>query len=231
MNEQLSVMNVVDILLKKWYVLFVAAIVGGLAAYLFTDLFIEPKYNSEMMLYVNASNTKSDEVSNANLTASKQLVDTYAEILKARDFLEKISRDMEGKYTASEIKDMLTMDSVNNTEVLRVTVEWTNKEDVYRIARQMSTYATDELKNVVGAGSVTILESPLEPETPVSPNVRTNTLIGVLIGILLAGAFIIILELLDTRIKGAEEFEGNYEEPLLGEIPTLEDTQVKESRV
>ena len=230
MNEQLSVMNVVDILLRKWYVLFIAAIIGGLSAYIFTDVFMQPMYGASTTLYVNASNKKVEEISNANITASQQLVNTYAEILKARDFLEKISRDVDHKYTATEIKEMLTMTAVNGTEVLSVLVKGTDKDDVYKIAQRLAAYATDELKNVVGAGSVTILETPLEPQIPISPNVRANTLIGVLLGILVAGLFIIVLELLDTRIKSSEDFADNYEEPLLGEIPTLEETQVMESR-
>lgn len=225
MNEQLSIVNVVDMLLRKWYVLFIAAIIGGVCAYLFTDIFIDPKYSAQTTLYVNASNKNVDEISNANITASQQLVNTYAEILKARDFLDKIAKDLDEKYTSDEIKEMLTMESVNETEVLSVTVKGTDKDDVYKIAQLLAQYSTDELENVVGAGSAKVLETPLEPINPISPNVRANTLIGVLLGILFAGLLVIVLELLDTRIKSGEEFANNYEEPLLGEIPTLEEAQ------
>ncbi len=230
MNEQLSIMNMVDMLLKKWYVLFIAAIAGGLCAYVITDLFIEPKYSATTTLYVNASNIKKEEITNTNISTSRQLVNTYAEILKARDFLEKIVYDLDGKYSANEIKSMLKMESVNETEVLSVEVKAANKDDVYKIAKLLADYSTDELKNVVGAGSVTILESPLEPKTPVSPNVRANTLVGVLLGMVFAGLIVVVLGLLDTRIKSGEEFANNYEEPLLGEIPTLDELDAKESR-
>ena len=131
---------------------------------------------------------------------------------------------------------MLTMESANETEVLLVTVEGTNPDEVYKISQLIAQKAPDYLKDMVGAGSSKIVESPIEPENPVSPNVRANTLIGVLLGIILAGLLIVVLELLDTRIKSGEEFANNYEEPLLGEIPTLEETthtvttQTKESR-
>mgnify|MGYP004557318207 FL=1 len=64
----------------------------------------------------------------------------------------------------------------------------------------------------------------MEPKNPISPNVRANTLVGVLLGIMLAGLSIVVFDLLDTRIKSGEEFANNYEEPLLGEIPTIEET-------
>ena len=238
MNERLSIMSVVDMLLKKWYVLFIAAILGGVVAFLFTEFFIEPKYEAEIKLYVNASNSQKDldEISNANITASQQLVNTYAEILKSRDFLNLISEGVEERYEADTIEKMLTMESANETEVLLVTVKHSSSEDVYKIAQLIAQNAPEYLVDMVGAGSVKVVESPIEPENPVSPNVRANTLIGVLLGIIFAGLLIVVLELLDTRIKSGEEFANNYEEPLLGEIPTLEETthtvttQTKESR-
>ncbi len=230
MNEQLSIMSMVDAILKKWYILFIAAIAGGLFAYVFTDLFIPPKYSSSATLYVSASSVKSENVSAANINASKMLVETYAEILKARDFLGRIVKDIDGKYTADEIKGMLSVESVNETEIMSIKILCENKNDAYKIAKCFSEYAADELRNVMGGGEVTILETPLEPQSPVSPNIRMITIAGVAAGLLLAGLVVVVLGLLDTRIKSGEEFANMYEEPLLGEIPTLEENQMEESR-
>ena len=234
LNNKLNVVEVMNMLLKKWYIIFIAALVGGVVAFVFTDIFIEEKYSTEVTLYVNASNKTVEEISSANINASQQLVNTYAEILKSRNFIDKIIRDlpdeMKIEYTYDTIKGMLTMEAVNETEILSVTVTGTDAEEVYKIADLLTKYSPDELENVMGAGKAKILNIPLLPEKPVSPNVRANTLIGVLIGIFLAAIFVVILELLDTRIRSGEEFASNYEEPLLGEIPTLEETQSTRSK-
>ncbi len=230
MNENLSVMNIINILIKKWHILVIAAIIGCISAFIFTELFMQPIYSSGATLYVNVRNKKAEEITNADILASKELVNTYAEILRSRNFLEKVSRDLDYKYTSSQIKGMLSLKAVNATEVLAVNVRGYDKNDVYKIAQRMVVYAADELKNVIGTGSVTILENPLAPQSPVSPNLVQNMFIGILVGLILSGLVIVILDLLDTRIKNREDFVNNYEEPLLGEIPTIAEVQVTESR-
>ncbi len=233
MNEELSIMGIIQTLLKKWYVLIIVAVIGGMVSYTYTDMFVAPRYSAGTTIYVNAGNTRPEEVSASNITASQQLVNTYAEILKGRNFLTKISKELRKSgfnYNADQIRGMLSMGAVNETEVLSVRVTGTDKEGVYAVAMKLVDYSTDELKNVVGAGSATILEDPVKPVHPVSPNVKKNTMMGVLIGLAIAAAFVVMLDLLDTRIRGGEEFENNYDEPLLGQIPTLEEVQTQESR-
>ena len=234
MNNKLNSVEVMNMLLRKWYIVFIAALAGGGIAFVFTDIFIDEKYSTDITLYVNASNKDVEEISSANITASQKVVNTYAEILKSRNFIDKIIKDlpdeMKIEYTYDVIKGMLTMEAVNETEILSVTVTGTDPKEVYQIADLLTRHAPDELVNIMGAGNATILNIPLLPEKPVSPNVRANTLIGVLIGIFLAAIFVVILELLDTRIRSGEEFASNYEEPLLGEIPTLEETQSTRSK-
>ena len=74
---------------------------------------------------------------------------------------------------------------------------------------------------VVEAGSVKIIDEASDTKTPVSPNIRQNTFIGIFIGIFLGGLLVVVLELFDTRIKNGNELSQRYKEPLLGEIPSL----------
>lgn len=223
MNEQISIVDVLDMLLRRWWLILLSAIVVGVIAFGYTGLFIAPQYEANGALYVNSSQVQlTGDVTTGALNASKQLVNTYAEILQRRTFLEKVVQDLYNKYTVYEIQNMVEMGSANETEILEITVTGEEPQDVYRIAKSIIAHAPDELIRVVEAGSVKILDEAREPQTPVSPNVRNNTLIGVLIGILLGAMIAVLLELFDTRIKSGEEVSRRYDEPLLGEIPNLE---------
>ena len=74
---------------------------------------------------------------------------------------------------------------------------------------------------VVEAGSVKLLDDAKVNPTAVSPNLYQNTLIGALLGIVLGACIILLLEFVDTRIKDSDSILSRYEEPLLGEIPSL----------
>ena len=222
MNDQLNTINIIDILLRRWSIILLAAIAVGVFSFVYSEVFIAPVYSSTASLYVNSSKEiVNDEISQSNMNSSRQLVMTYAEILKGRTFLGRVADDLNDKYTVSQIKNMITMESLNETEILSVTVEGTDADDVYRITKSIVKYAPDELIRVVEAGSVKILDDASETKTPISPNIRQNTFIGIFLGIVIGALIVIVLELFDTRIKSGDEISQKYKEPLLGEIPSL----------
>ncbi len=222
MNEQLNLLSIIDILLKRWTVILMSAILVGVFAFMYSEVFISPTYSSTASLYVNSNKQNiSEDVSSATINSSRQLVMTYAEILRARTFLEVIATDLNGRYTVNQLKGMLTMEALNETEILSITVKGTNAEDVYKITKSIVKYAPDELIRVVEAGSVKVLDDASETKTPIAPNIRTNTFLGIFIGIVMGALIIIVLELFDTRIKNGDEISRRYKEPLLGEIPSL----------
>ena len=128
---------------------------------------------------------------------------------------------MGGRYSISDLKRMIALSSVNETEILEIAVTGKVPEDIYQICHSILLRASDELVRVVNAGSVKILDDGQIPTTPISPNVKGYTLFAALIGIVFGVLIILILELFDTRVKTREDIIDKYEEPLLGEIPIL----------
>lgn len=222
MNEQLSIIGIIDMLLRRWTIIFLTTILVGVFSFVYSEVFMEPVYSSSASLFVNSGRQKTnDEISQATQNASRQLVMTYSEILQARTFLTRIADEFDGKYSVNKIRSMITMDSLNNTEILSITVKGNDADDVYKITKSIVKYAPDELIRVVEAGSVKVLDDASETKTPISPNIKQNTFIGVFIGLVLGAFIVIILELFDTRIKSGDEIVKRYKEPLLGEIPSL----------
>lgn len=222
MNEQLSIIGIINMLLRRWTIIFLTTILVGVFSFVYSEVFVEPVYSSSASLFVNSGRQKTnDEISQATQNASRQLVMTYSEILQARTFLTRIADEFDGKYTVNKIRSMITMDSLNNTEILSITVKGNDADDVYKITKSIVKYAPDELIRVVEAGSVKVLDDASETKAPISPNIKQNTFIGVFIGLILGAFIVIILELFDTRIKSGDEIVNRYQEPLLGEIPSL----------
>ncbi len=222
MNEQLNILSIIDMLLRRWSMILLSAVLVGIFTFVYSEVFISPVYSSTASLYVNSSKQNyNNEITQTTLNSSRELVMTYAEILQARTFLSMVADEVGGDYTINQIRDMITMDALNQTEILQITVKGTNADDVYKIAKSIVKYAPDELIRVVEAGSVKILDNASETKTPISPNIRKNTFIGIFIGIILGALLVIVLELFDTRIKSGDEISQRYNEPLLGEIPSL----------
>lgn len=221
MKEQLSITEIIDMMIRRWWILAIAAISLSIATFAYTEIFIDPLYKTDGTLYVNAQRTQSSDISSSRLSASQDLVNTYKEILVRRTFLARVANDLDNRYTINDIKNMITMKSANGTEVLEITVIGKVPEDVYAVCHSVLTHAPDELIRVINAGSVKILDDGLIPKSPISPNVKQNTLVAFLVGLVIGALIILLLELFDTRIKSREDIIHKYEEPLLGEIPEL----------
>ena len=221
LNDQLKITDIIDMLIRRWWIWVITALVFSVAAFVYTEIFVDDLYKTEGTLYVNALRTQTIDVSSTNITASKDLATTYQEILKRRTFMEQISKETGGKYSVANLNKMISMKIVNETEILEITVTGKVPEDVYQVCHSILTNASDELIRVVNAGSVKILDDGQIPTAPFSPDVKKNTLIAFIIGMIIGSLIILVLELFDTRIKSREDIINKYDEPLLGEIPEV----------
>ena len=221
MKEEYSIIDIIDMMIRHWWILLVTALLFGAVAFVYLEVFEDPLYRTDGTLYVSAQREHSVNVSSGGMSASQELLLTYKEILMRRTFLSGVAADMGNRYTVSNLKSMISMKSVNSTEILEITVTGKVPEDVYQICHSVLLRASDELIRVINAGSVKILDDGLIPTSPISPNVKGDTLLAALVGVVFGALFILILELFDTRVKSREDIIEKYEEPLLGEIPIL----------
>lgn len=221
MNDQLSITDIIDMLVKRWWIWVTTAVILSVITFVCTEVFVDPLYQTEGNLYVSAQRTQSSDLSQSSQAASQTLVTTYKEILGSRTFLSQVAADMGNVYSIGSLKNMISMSSVNQTEILQIKVTGKIPEDVYKICHSVLIHAPDELVRVVNAGSVKILDDGQIPTYPISPNVKKNVLVAFMAGMIMGAVIILILELFDTRIKSRDDIVKKYKEPLLGEIPVV----------
>ena len=78
---------------------------------------------------------------------------------------------------------------------------------------QAGTFLTKDYKDV------TTLEDAKLPESPSSPNIKRNVLIGAVFGVFLAVVGVLGREILDDRIRRPEDIEETLGMTLLGIVP------------
>jgi len=69
---------------------------------------------------------------------------------------------------------------------------------------------------------VTTLEEARPATSPSSPNIRRNTMVGFLAGAVVMVVTVLLVELLDTRVKRPEDIEDVMQIALLGIVPNLD---------
>lgn len=187
--------------------------------FLVSSYLITPEYSSTVKLYVNNKTiVNTESLTTSDISAAQQLVGTYVAIIESdlvlNDVIEKAGVD----YTPEQIRQMMTADSVNNTEVFYVTVQGENSMECAEIADEIAKISTTKIAEIVEGSSVRILDRAKVNSNSVYPNVGLNTAIGFLLGFVIICLVVIVSDLLDTKIKVEEDIEAITDIPIIGFI-------------
>lgn len=215
--------------LHHWILIAVCVLSFAVLAFLTTHFFITPKYKADITVYVNnTKNTQSmDSISNTNLTTAQQLVNTYVNIIKSNNVLNKVIQEGDISCSVEDIRSSMTAQQVDNTEMFTVTISHTDPKTATKIANTIAKVAPPIISEIVKGSSTEIIDYATVPASPYSPSIIKNTLLGGVLGGLIIGAFLTIRFLMDVRIKDEDDAESYLKIPVLGTIPEYDEVSKK----
>ena len=221
--EEIDLLRLALALWHKLWLLVLAGVICAGIAFGYTKLFITPLFRTSVTIYVNnMKHTTTDSVTTSDLSASQQLVNTYVNILSSDAVLEKVIEEGQYDLTAQNIRDMMSASAVNNTEIFRVYITSADPQLAADLANTIAQVAPAEIAEIVEGSSVKIVDYAKVPTQKSSPSTMKNTMMGGLIGLVLAAGVIVLIELFDTRIKSEEDLDRLFPDlPILGVIPDL----------
>lgn len=221
---ELSILEIFNILLKRVWILLLATIVGLSGALLISLFLIAPTFTSTAVLYVNPNQNQLDRTGTYNdLNYAQELVDSYIIILKNDVFLRDVAEQSGLEYTSGQIRGMLSLTSINSTEIFEVKIASKNPQHSFLLAETITDLAPEEIIRIKESDSVKLVSPAVLPTVPSAPNNIINAIIGAVIGFAVAVSSIILVEILDTRVKSEEDLATHYSLPILGSIPKYEE--------
>lgn len=221
-ESQLSVIDIINMMLAFWWLLVVMGVVIGGGTYAYTKITSVPEYKSECTLYVNTVKEQtSEDVDAVGIKNAATLLPTYIEVLRSGPFLETISDDIENKYGVSSLSRMVEYTALNDTNIISISVTTTDSHDAYLIAKSILRNAPAKIQQIFEGGSVKSIEYPVEATSAQGSHAFRNGILGFLAGIVLAAFVVFVINIFDTRVKSSKELTAKYGLPVLGEIPNI----------
>ena len=221
--REINMSEVMSALLRKLWLIVLCAVIGGAIFYGYTAKFITPMYKSRLTMYVNNNKEQvfiSNSISATDLATSQRLVPTYIHILKSDHILDMVAEKV-GAKSGSVIRGTMTASPLGETEIFEVVITHAKPAVAQKIAQAVMEVVEQEAPNIVEGSSVKPIDYPKAATSPSSPSKATNTAYGMLIGAVLAVAFVVLQTLLDVRVKGEEDLALLSNAPVLGLIPDL----------
>lgn len=219
MENSLDLSKFMKAIKKNWKLLLILPIIFMLIALLMTMFLMKPKYESNTQVLVNQKEKKS-ELMAQEVQSNIQLVNTYSEIVKSPRILDEVAKKNK-KYSASEIKSMLTTTTQAESQILNVNIESGSKKDAEKVANDIAKVFSDEMPDIMNVDNVTILSKANGTASKVSPSLIINLAIGLILGLILALIIIILKEIFDKRIRTEEDIERELNIPVLGSIQKI----------
>ncbi len=218
------------ILSKRVLIIVLCAVIVGASVLVYTVNFVKPLYKSDVTIYVNNnSSVEGNYISSADLAVALRLVTTYVNIIQSNTVLEKVIAETGLLLTTDQVRNMISAEVVGETEMFRVTVTTPNPQMSADLANAIAQVAPGEISEIIEGSSAKIIDYARVPKGRSSPNYVTNTIIGTLIGAVLAIAVIVLQNALDVRVGSEDDLQKICEIPVLGVIPNLSD-DTKENR-
>lgn len=233
MEKALDFKVIFYLLRKKIVLLIVAAIIGGLVAFMYTDNMVPKRYSATAQVYI--SNTQDlGEISYTNLNASRSFASTYRIILTSvkaatllRDMLNDNPEYHKCKYKTSYKTNVTVKDE---SEILTISVTSRDPKLSVLVCNTMLDVSKVLIADIFDdAGKSHPLGDARGSNKHISPNVETCTLIGAFVAALAVAAFVVFFAMLDNRVKDEADFVSKVNIPVLGEVPSINsDTDEKE---
>ena len=205
---------------RKFFIIFIALAVG-IVALLGSIFFIKPKYTSTTRIYV-VSRSSDSSLTNQDLQAGSYLVNDYKEVITSNEVLSSVISQENLSLSTSELSDMISVEIPTDTRVISISVEDTDAQEASDIANTIREVAAEKIKSVTKVDDVTTLEVAEVASKPSSPNIKLNAALGALVGGFLAIVGILVLEVLDDRVRRPEDVEEVLGMTLLGVVPDID---------
>ena len=220
---EIDVFQLVKVLWKRKFLIVLTAIIAGLVAFAYSSFVIQPQYTSTTRIYVvNRNQADKPGLTNQDLQAGSYLVKDYREIILSQDVLEKVVADQSLAMDAKTLGRKVSVTVPADTRIVSISVRDGKPEEASRIANALREVAAQKIISVTRVSDVTTLEEARPATSPSSPNIRRNTMMATIAGVGFVTVIVLLVELLDDRVKRPEDIEEVMHISLLGVIPNLE---------
>ena len=218
--------KIIEGIIRRLWAVILTMVVGGMVFFSIAAFMITPKYQASALMYVNNSSISVGatrfSISSSEISAAKSLVETYLVILKSRLTLNEVIDRGELDLSYNQLRGMISAGAVNETEIFSVTVTSTDPQEAEHIANTIAQVLPGKIAGIVEGSSVSIVDYAVVPSAKVSPRVQMYTIAGLLGGLLISCAIIVIIEVLDDQIRSEGYLLETYPNiPLLTVIPDL----------
>ena len=220
-EETIDLMELARLLWAHAVQIVAAAVAAALICLLVCMFALTPKYQTSINMIVNTRQDTTTTFTSDNFNSAKNLISTYAVIIKGNTVLNEVIDELDLDMTYAELYDMVDVASVDDTQIMKVTVTDTDVKRAGEIVETIADIVPDVLVEKVEAGSCkTVSDVAINPNK-VFPQTKKYVVMAGLLGAVVVCAILVLAHLLHDTVVDDEDVQKKLGLPVLGLIPEV----------
>lgn len=214
---------------KRIKILLIVAIFM-LIGIIYTVGFVTPVYTSSTTLLLGKSENSTDKtgtITTTDITLNSKLVSTYSVLITSKSVLRPVISNLSIDLSEEKLKNSITVKQESDTEIIRISVTNENAEIAAKLANEIAKVFTQRVTDMYKINNVQVVDEAEVSTSPSNINHAKDIIMFTCVGLIVAIAYVLIANMLDTTIKSAEEVEKKFNVPVLASIPLYNFEPVK----
>jgi len=200
---------------KKMYII-IASLIALLLGMIYTIWIQEPQYKSYTTILLKGTES---QITSNDIALNQKLVDAYREIVKSKRVLNKVITNLELNYSYEYLFSKVTVESVNDTEIIKVSVTDGDNITARDITNEIAYVFNNEVVKLYDLQNIGIIDKAEISDAPSNINVIKQLVISLLIGIILGFAVVFVMFYFDNTLKNPIFIEEKLGLSIIGSIP------------
>lgn len=221
-QNELNLVELFYYLLKKIWVILIAAVVCGLVGFTTTKLFKTPMYTASTRMYVLGGTSSNGGVGVSDFQISTFLLKDYQVLITGRNVTGEVVRRLGLDISPEDLASRIQVTAPQDTRILQINVTYEDALQAADIANCVRNIASEQIKEIMAVDAVKTVYEAQAPSQPSSPHVLKSTLLWAVIGLLLSTGVYVVIFLMDDTIRTEEDVAHYLELSTLGVIPVSE---------
>lgn len=219
--EEINLGDLFSYYLTKIHVILICLLLVVSAGTFYSVVVKKPLYQSNATVVLASKKTANTDYTQSDLVLNQNLTKTYTQIVKSRKVLSKVIKKENLKYSISDLSNMISVSSVDDTEIIKITVTSRSKKEAASIANTILPIFESEISSIFKFDNVCTLDNAVVSDNPSNINILKETVIYVLIGLVLGVGLVFVIYYFDNSIKSVDVIEEKYKLNVIGTIPLV----------
>lgn len=213
---------------KRIWIIISITLVAALTSSILSIFVMKPVYEAKVTMIIGRTpNSDKDKVQYNDILMYQKLVKTYAELAKSRLISEETIAELQYDMEPETLQNSLKVTPKGDTNILELSVENGNAEMAMNLSNGVSKVFVDNVRKMLNAEDVKILDKAKLPKSPVKPRIALNIAIAAFLGLMASMGLVFLMEYLDNTIKTENDVEKYLAITVLATIPYVDDKEKK----